>query len=125
VLQTGFTPQSLLVQADLALIDRVMQNLVDNAIKFTPARGKVQINAVQQNGAVRIEVINTGKGISEGDQKRIFDRYFKGSLPSKAGSGLGLAIVRNILELHQSLIQVKSQPDQNTVFYFSLPLHCR
>lgn len=121
-LLTQFQQQAMLVRADLAMIERVMQNLLDNAIKFTPATGKVQICATRHEDRVQIEVKNTGEGIAEEHQAMIFDRYFMGNNDSKTSSGLGLAIVKNILELHQTAIQVKSTRHENTTFYFSLPV---
>jgi signal transduction histidine kinase len=121
-LHSEWEQQALLVRADLALIERVMQNLLDNALKFTPTAGQVRISAVRCENTVQIEVQNTGKGIAEEDQGRIFDRYFKGNHHPKSGSGLGLAIVKNILEIHQSSIGVRSSRHEPTTFYFSLPL---
>jgi signal transduction histidine kinase len=110
------------VLADLAMIERVIQNLVDNALKFTPPQGKISIRAEQHEDQVLVEVHNSGSAIRQEDQALIFNRYFMGNAPRTSGSGLGLAIVRNILEIHQSTIQVRSSDSEGTTFFFRLPL---
>lgn len=113
------------VYADLSMIDRVVQNLLDNALKFTPENGKIEISAQTQNGNVEVSVENTGKGIPQKDLPHIFDRYYKVDKEKSgiAGSGLGLAIVKKMLEAHQAEIQVSSIEGKTTRFMFSLPVH--
>jgi len=120
-LETHLDKQSALVHADLAMIDRVLQNLLDNALKHTPDAGTIRINARQEGEEVKVEVNNSGSFIEEKEQGKIFDRYFMGKEPRVNGSGLGLAIVRNILEIHQSHIGVRSNTQEGTTFFFSLP----
>jgi len=110
------------VNADLAMIERVIQNLMDNALKFTPPEGKICIKAEQLEDQVLVEINNSGSVIKEEDQYFIFNRYFMGNTPRTHGTGLGLAIVRNILEIHQSSIQVRSNASEGTTFFFRLPL---
>jgi signal transduction histidine kinase len=113
-----------LTRADIALIDRVVQNLVDNAIKFTPAGGTVTIELRQRTGAVEVLISDTGAGIAEEDIPHIFDRYNKGSQKNmfrNDGAGLGLAIVKKILEVHNIPIAVSSTPGAGTTFSFPLP----
>lgn len=120
-LKTSFPDHVPLVKADLSLIERVIQNLMDNAIKYTPEHGEVELSLSNQaNGQIDVAIQNTGEGIAEEELPNIFDRYYKGN-PTKGSTGLGLAIVKNILEIHQSKIQVMSKPHQFTKFYFSLP----
>jgi len=71
---------------------------------------------------VEVSVSNTGEGIPTDDIHHIFDRYYTGSSKGKTGSGLGLAIVKSILELHNSVIKVKSKLQERTTFFFQLPL---
>jgi signal transduction histidine kinase len=109
------------VYADVAMIDRVLQNLIDNAIHHTPEQGSVSIVIRNDDdGTVLIEVSNTGKGIPQSEIPRIFDRYYKVERADHS-TGLGLAIVKNILDLHNTSINVRSEPSRNT-FYFHLPL---
>ncbi|MGB0524922.1 MAG: sensor histidine kinase [Flammeovirgaceae bacterium] len=120
-IKTKFPENVPLVQADLSLIERVIQNLMDNAIKYTPEHGEVELSiSSPDQSQVAVAIQNTGEGIPEEELPNIFDRYYKGS-PTKGSTGLGLAIVKNILEIHQSKIQVMSIPKKFTKFYFSLP----
>lgn len=121
-LETDLPSTMSVVRADIALIERVMQNLIDNALNYTPENGKVQIKMKEQSNHVSVSVINTGKGIASEELPKIFDRYYKlENSKSNHGSGLGLAIVKNILEIHQTDILVQSEIQGNTVFSFNLP----
>ncbi|MEM9984308.1 MAG: ATP-binding protein [Bacteroidota bacterium] len=112
------------VWADLALIERVCQNLLDNAIKFTPAGGQIKLSlkAAEQEGWVAVEVADTGTGIPPEELPFIFDRYATKSRTksSQSGTGLGLAIAKKIMDLHQSTLEVRSQLKQGTCFTFQL-----
>lgn len=116
-----------LVYADISMIDRVIQNLVDNALKYTPEKGWIKLEVKQENGAILIDVENSGEGIPEKDLPSIFDRYYKVSKEKSniEGTGLGLAIVKKILDLHHVNIDVQSIPNKFTRFAFSLPLSHR
>ncbi len=110
--------------ADLGLVERVLQNLVDNALKFTPAGGRVTIGLVADRHNVRISVADTGPGIPEAELPYIFDRYRKGARTTagkNVGAGLGLAIVKKILELHNQGIEIKTRVKEGTSFIFELP----
>lgn len=122
-LQTEMPTKMPVVCADIALIERVLQNLIDNALNYTPENGKVRIKMEETSKEVRVSVMNTGPGIASEDLSKIFNRYYKvESTRSKRGTGLGLAIVKNILEIHQTDIQVESENQGNTIFSFNLPL---
>ncbi|MBO9562514.1 MAG: HAMP domain-containing histidine kinase [Niastella sp.] len=111
------------VFADIALTERVLQNLIDNAFKFTPNGGRITIQLKQMSAGIQVQVADTGIGIAQEDQAYIFERYkqlHKDELPKK-GMGIGLAIVKKILELHQSSIQVTSTPGNGAAFWFILP----
>ena len=114
-----------MVFADVALIQRVIQNLIDNAIKYTPENGEInlQINRHDEK-QLEVKVINSGQGIKEEDCANIFDRYYKIDKQEKGilGSGLGLAIVKKIMEVHQVPIRVSSKPGVFTTFSFVLPV---
>lgn len=122
-LVTHLDQSTVLVRADLAMIERVMQNLLDNALKFTPPEGNIRISTRQEQDRVRVEVANTGSLIEEAEQPLIFDRYFMGKSLGGGGSGLGLAIVKNILEIHHTEIKLKSSIQEGTAFFFYLPRH--
>lgn len=109
--------------ADIALIDRVFQNLLDNALKHTPAGESVQIVIEQnENQFVTIRIQDTGVGIPKDELPFIFDRYKKIKGNTKEGSGLGLAIVKKILDLHKVEINVTSELNKGTSFTFALPV---
>jgi signal transduction histidine kinase len=117
-----------LINADVAMIDRVIQNLTANAVKFTPAGGTVTIELHALHNAVAVTISDTGTGIAEEDLPKIFDRYTKGSqknLFKNDGAGLGLAIVKKILELHDTTITVTSAVNTGTEFRFILPAYNR
>ena len=112
------------VYADIAMIERVLQNLIDNALKFTPQAGQIHIALKEQDRQVEVSVSNTGEGIPEEKIERIFDRYYKEQKSNlHEGAGLGLAIVKNILQIHQTDIKVVSEKLGLTRFSFALPVH--
>ncbi len=122
VLEAAFTKESM-VYADLSMIERVIQNLMDNAIKYTPENGKVALEIKEtEDSNVEINIRNSGEGIPQEDLPNIFDRYYKGTQQASS-TGLGLAIVKNILDIHEAPIKVSSIIDQYTCFSFSLPRH--
>ncbi len=115
-----------LVNADIALIERVLQNLIDNALKFTPEGGTITIKTNELDAAVEIQVSDTGVGIPEEQIPFVFDRYHIGDKRiglDKNNTGLGLAIVKKILEIHDATINLKSKLNQGTSFSFQLPYH--
>ncbi|GGB12625.1 sensor histidine kinase [Puia dinghuensis] len=114
------------VFADIALVERAIQNLIDNALKFTPEGGKITITLQDRGSALEIAIADTGIGIPLNDQLYIFDRYKKfpaHEMRNAEGSGLGLAIVKKIIELHHATINVKSAPGMGTTFWFQLPIN--
>ena len=113
-----------LIFADISLVERVLQNLLDNAIKFTPVGGKIELVVDHTNSDVVIKVIDNGPGINLENQSVIFDRYKQGNTNEKQrGSGLGLAIVKKIIDLHQGTIKVISKPNEGSTFEFLLPTY--
>lgn len=112
------------VSADIALIGRVLENLIENAVRHTPQGGTVSVDLEAGAAAVTVTVRDTGSGIAAADLLRIFDRYYRAGGGRPDGhAGLGLAIVRKALELHGSTIDVQSEVGRGTVFTFYLPLH--
>jgi signal transduction histidine kinase len=119
-------PQDM-VLADEDKVRRVMYNLLDNAIKFTPEGGEITVETTVKaaTGKVTIAVADTGQGMTEEEQKRVFDRFYKGD-PSrnvdKMGSGLGLSIVKEFVRAHGETVQLTSEPGKGSVFTFALEL---
>lgn len=112
-----------IVKADLSLIDRVIQNLLDNAVKYTPLQGQILIDACEaDHGGVNIKIRNSGSGIPQAELKSLFDRYYMIDKDQQGvqGSGLGLAIVKHILEIHGSEIKIHSDSKSYTEFEFDL-----
>lgn len=111
-----------MVFADIGLVERVLQNLLDNALRHTPAGGEVSIQLNNTPEGVRIMVADTGPGIPEAQQAHIFERYRQLETKKASGSGLGLAIVKKILEIHQATIHVRNREQNGAEFWFQLPL---
>jgi len=117
--------QELWVQADEMKIGQVVYNLVNNALTYTGADRTVTVTQRASGAQVRIEVRDSGAGIEPQELPHIWNRYYRGAKPHKratVGTGLGLSIVRSVLEAHGLHYGVVSQPDQGTVFWFTLPL---
>lgn len=113
-----------IVQGDNAQLDRVMINLLTNAIKFTPDGGRVAITGRRAGDSVAIEVSDTGIGIPLEDQTKIFDRFFRSASIAElavSGTGLGLWITKTIIEQHAGEIAVSSQPGEGTRITVTLP----
>ena len=115
------------------LLLQVLTNLVGNSLKFTNAGGKVTVKAYKTNAesntlqqpAVRVEVNDTGIGISAEDKEAIFERFFRveNRVHTLEGTGLGLSIVRNIIEKHNSRVHINSEVGVGTSFWFELPIY--
>ena len=111
-------------RGDERRITQVLLNLVGNAIKFTE-HGSVKVIATARNGAFRLAVRDTGPGIAEADQARIFEEFQQvdnSSTRKKGGTGLGLSISRKIVELHGGSISVESEIGQGSTFWVDLPI---
>jgi signal transduction histidine kinase len=109
---------------DIQYMGRVLNNLVSNALRFTPAGGSVSILAERLPGMVRVSVRDTGEGIAPEDLPHIFERFYRGEKSrsrASGGAGLGLAIVKGIIEAHGGSIQAKSLPAGGSDFTFTLP----
>lgn len=111
-----------LVKADISLLERALQNLIDNAIKFCNEGDTINIEVDMQDiGNVGVRISDSGQGIKQEDIPHIFERYYKGHEHTES-TGLGLAIVKKIMELHHSDIKVLSQYGKGTTFSFHLPV---
>lgn len=123
ILETSLTSPDLKVSADRHWITQALTNLVDNAIKYTPEKGKIRIEAKDKRESVEIAVIDNGIGIPQKDLPRIFERFYrvdKGRSRESGGTGLGLSIVKHIIEAHGGKVEVKSQEGKGSEFSFTL-----
>jgi signal transduction histidine kinase len=111
------------VHADIGLIERVLENLIDNALRYTPDQGEIEIRLRPSGNAVAVVVRDTGRGIPSDELGHVFDRFYrsKNGADIDGGSGLGLAISKKILDLHGSRIEVSSAVGEGTTFRFELP----
>ena len=117
------TPEKLQVTGDVRMIQRMLSNLLDNGIKYTPPGGTVDVS-VSKNGQhhVLISIKDTGVGISEPELSRIFERFYRGDQSrSQTGVGLGLSLARAIARAHGGDISVTSAPGQGSTFTVTLP----
>jgi signal transduction histidine kinase len=117
-------PSGLMAQVDSVRIRQLVDNLVSNAIKYTPSGGEVTVRLEPEGSDVLLEVTDTGIGISPADQSRLFSRFFRtrdAETLAIQGIGLGLAITKSIAEAHGGTIQVKSQVGAGTTFLVRLP----
>jgi signal transduction histidine kinase len=112
------------IRGDGERLRQVLTNLIDNAIKYSPAGAEVEVRAYQEDGLVRIDVRDSGPGIAKDDQKLIFEKFGRvtGSGATRPGTGLGLFIARSIAEAHGGALDVDSAPDQGSTFTLELPV---
>jgi signal transduction histidine kinase len=125
-LEVSFPEQVPFVEADIGLIERVLENLISNALHHTPAHGRIVVDLSHNGERTTVSVTDNGHGIAAEDLPYVFERFFRGSDQARNDGnhvGLGLAIARRIVELHRSDLKVASQPDQGTRFSFQLPVY--
>jgi len=121
-LSTILPGQPAFVSADIGLIQRVLENLIENAIKYTPPGGQIDISLVNGDNSVATRIADSGQGIDQEALPHIFERFYRvDKHRSEAGTGLGLAITKRILQLHNSTIDVTSVLNCGTSFSFQLP----
>ena len=111
---------------DALRLKQAIINLVDNAIKYNRPGGTIKLSVRTDDAQVVIQVQDSGIGISQADQQRIFDRFYrvdKSRSRAQGGSGLGLSIVKKIVEDHDGSIIVESEPDSGSTFTIVLPRH--
>jgi len=115
-----------LVSADPEKIKIVLQNLIDNAIRYSKKIGKIQIKLSKENGYIKCEVRDNGVGIPKNEQKYIFRKFFRSSnilRRQTRGTGLGLFIAKAFINLHNGRIGFKSEENKGSVFWFELPIY--
>lgn len=121
-LETKIPEIPAFVSADIGLIQRVLENLLDNAIKYTPVGGEVEITLSIGETKVETLIKDSGQGVSEDEAHHIFERFYRiEKHRDQDGSGLGLAIVKRIIQLHNSSIFVSPAENKGAVFSFDLP----
>ncbi|MCL0068673.1 PAS domain-containing sensor histidine kinase [Thermodesulfovibrionales bacterium] len=108
------------ISAGAMLVNRVITNLLDNAIRYTPVGGAIIIRLTGNDTNITVQVEDTGGGISEDHLPYIFDAFYRGAKDQK-GSGLGLSISKIIVEAHNGMIWVNSTPEKGSIFSFTLP----
>jgi two-component system phosphate regulon sensor histidine kinase PhoR len=117
--------QPLVVMIRPNAVEQIVENLLDNAIKYTPEEGEISVRLSSQGGWVLIEVSDTGMGIREEDMERVFERFYRtreARDPRLEGTGLGLSIVKSLVEYYEGTITVSSYPGKGSIFCVSLPL---
>ena len=116
---------NIYVNGDRQNLSQLIDNLIDNAIKYTPEKGEISVNLSTDDTEMLLEVRDTGIGISPQYQQRIFERFYrvdKARSRSLGGTGLGLSIVKNIAEKHSGNIKLKSQQGRGSTFSYRMPL---
>jgi signal transduction histidine kinase len=114
-----------MLPCDAEQLTRALINLLENAIKFTPQGGRVDVCAREMNGAICFSVQDTGVGIPDDVQPRVFDRFYRGKqqgMEHVSGSGLGLSLVKAVVENHRGSVWLESHVGQGTTFYMMIPL---
>ncbi|MDX2100351.1 MAG: hybrid sensor histidine kinase/response regulator [Leptolyngbyaceae cyanobacterium bins.59] len=120
----GTPPANL--QADPVLLRHILNNLIANALRYSPQGGPVTLKILYEPDRVLVSLTDQGIGIPEEEQEKIFEHFYRASnadsIPGMPGAGLGLAVVRQLVELHQGRIEVQSQVKQGTQFIISIPV---
>ncbi len=110
------------VTGDAERLERVVINLIHNALKFTPAGGSIDVRIDVSDGKMTVQVSDTGAGIAPEDLPRVFERFYKADRSRQSGgTGLGLAVVKHTVEAHGGTVTVQSQPGKGSIFAFSIP----
>jgi signal transduction histidine kinase len=112
------------VYVDATLLRQAIANLVDNAIKYTPQGGSVHVSGELRDGSVVLAISDTGVGIAQADQVRLFEKFYRVKQRDTAsikGTGLGLAIVKSVVDRHGGRVWVISRLGRGSTFYLSVP----
>ena len=122
-LECDCPPDIGMIVADDRRLKQALFNILSNAVKFTPNGGNVVVSARRLGDEIVLTTTDSGVGISEADQERVFDRFERGSHPEarRAGAGLGLSLVKSFVEMHGGRVELESQPDHGTKVRCTLP----
>jgi two-component system sensor histidine kinase KdpD len=116
-------PDLPLVPLDAVLIEQVFVNLLENAVKYTPAGTPIEISATAEGGAVRVDIADRGPGLAPGEEVRVFDKFYRApGTVAQTGVGLGLTICRGIITAHGGRIWAEQRSGGGALFRFTLPL---
>ena len=107
---------------DDVLVEQVLINLLDNALKYTPPGAPVRIAATASDERVTVEVADHGPGLPRGEEERVFEKFYRGATAAERGAGLGLAIVKGIVQAHGGHVWAHNLPEGGAAFFFTLPL---
>jgi signal transduction histidine kinase len=119
---TDFPPEPLFVECDQVQVATVILNLLENAVKYSPAGTPIALRGVSEHPFVTVTVIDHGPGVSAPDESRVFEKFYRSpSVASIGGTGLGLAICKSIVEQHEGKIGVRAGASSGAEFWFSLP----
>ena len=124
-LRLSFSQSPLFVRSDKGKMELLFFNLMNNAVRYTPTRGKISLKVSKEDCLVRIQISDTGIGIPEQDLSMIFEEFYRAKNArsmEREGTGLGLPIVRRIVEIYGGEITVKSQVGKGTTFSFDLAI---
>jgi signal transduction histidine kinase len=113
--------EPLPARCDRQRLELAVSNLIDNALKFTPPGGRVEVGAAREAAGIRIWVADDGPGIDPADLPHLFERFYRGRSSAARGSGLGLAIVKSIIQAHGGQTRVESAPGRGSRFELDLP----
>jgi two-component system phosphate regulon sensor histidine kinase PhoR len=125
LIQKNCTTERLQIKGDVQALSQLVDNLMDNAIKYTPPHGKITVSLMSEKDFVRFQISDTGIGISQSEQNRVFERFYrvdKARSRELGGTGLGLAIVKNIAQQHGGSVAVESQLGRGSIFTVHMPL---
>jgi two-component system sensor histidine kinase KdpD len=111
-----------LVPMDDVLVEQVLVNLLDNALKYTPPGSPISINAVATDRACSVEVADRGPGLPSGEEDKVFEKFYRGQPTGSRGAGLGLAICQGIVRAHGGRIWAHNLPEGGVAFFFTLPI---
>ncbi|MCL2878166.1 MAG: ATP-binding protein [Acidobacteria bacterium] len=125
-LELEYPPSMPPLHADARSIEEILQNLLGNAIRYTPGGGRISVKASASGGEMALSVSDTGIGISSADRPRIFERFYRTDAArsrESGGTGLGLSIVKHLVEFHGGRVEVESEIGRGATFRVFLPLH--
>jgi len=118
-------PKSIVAKLDHDRILQVMSNLIGNALKFTPAGGRIKLLMEELTSEIKISVVDSGPGIPENKREKIFERFSQLKTNDRRGLGLGLFIAKWIVEAHEGKLSVQSEPGKGSTFSFTIPIQTK